>query len=171
MEQQLTVDQLKQEGAQDAQRKGAGVVSLDETHIDDLCREIVEKGASDLHICTGVPPILRIDGDLVPCNYGKFNAMQTQRMLYEILSDEQIQRFEDTWELDFSYSLQNLARFRVNIFKDKNTVAAAFRLIPIKIPTIKELGLPPVLESISKYRRGLVSVSYTHLTLPTIYSV
>ena len=70
-------------------------------------------------------------------------------MMYDILSDEQIQRFEDTWELDFSYSLQGIARFRVNIFKDKSTVAAAFRLIPMKIPTINDLGLPAVLETIT----------------------
>ncbi|MGC8863437.1 MAG: type IV pilus twitching motility protein PilT [Armatimonadota bacterium] len=132
---------------------------LEETHADDLLREVVERGASDLHICVGVPPILRIDGQLVPLNYEKFTPHHTQRMMYDILSDEQIQRFEDTWELDFSYSLHQVARFRVNIFKDKGNVAAAFRLIPMKIPTIRELGLPVVLETISRRPRGLVLVT------------
>ena len=143
----------------EAPKKGAGLVPLDEVHVDDLLRDMIERGASDLHICVGVPPIVRVDGQLMPLNYEKFNAVQTQRMMYDILSDEQIQRFEDTWELDFSYSLQNMSRFRVNIFKDKGTVASAFRTIPMKIPTIKELGLPSVLESIARYPRGLVLVT------------
>lgn len=140
-------------------RKVGGQVLLDETHIDDLLREMIEKGASDLHICVGVPPVIRIDGHLIQLNYEKFGPVHTQRMMYDILSDEQIQRFEDTWELDFSYSLQNVARFRVNIFRDKGNVAAAFRTIPMKIPTIKELGLPAVLESIARRPRGLVLVT------------
>ena len=143
----------------DVSKKATAPISLEETHADDLLREVVERGASDLHICVGVPPILRIDGQLVPLNYEKFTPHHTQRMMYDILSDEQIQRFEDTWELDFSYSLQQVARFRVNIFKDKGNVAAAFRLIPMKIPTIRELGLPVVLETISRRPRGLVLVT------------
>jgi len=143
----------------DLAKKAGQPRSLDETHADDLLREVVERGASDLHIAVGVPPVLRIDGQLVPLNYEKFTPIQTQRMIYDILSDEQIQRFEDTWELDFSYSLQQVARFRVNVFKDKGNVAAAFRLIPMKIPTIRELGLPPVLETIARRPRGLVLVT------------
>lgn len=134
-------------------------ISLDEVHIDDLLREMVGKGASDLHICAGIPPVFRVDGQLLPMHYEKFSPVMTQRMLYDILSDEQIQRFEDTWELDFSYSIENLSRFRVNIFKDKATTAAAFRVIPMKIPTIKELGLPPILETIARRPRGLVLVT------------
>lgn len=160
MERKLTANQaIKEEGIAAAARKTGSVISLEETHIDDLLREVVERGASDLHICVGVPPILRIDGQLIPLNYEKFTPMHTQRMMYDILSDEQIQRFEDQWELDFSYSLQQVARFRVNVFKDKGTVAAAFRLIPMKIPTIRELGLPSVLEQIARYPRGLVLVT------------
>ncbi len=140
-------------------KKATTPVSLEATHADDLLREVVERGASDLHICVGVPPILRIDGQLVPLNYDKFSPLHTQRLMYDILSDEQIQRFEDTWELDFSYSLQQVARFRVNIFRDKGNVASAFRLIPMKIPTIRELGLPVVLETISRRPRGLVLVT------------
>jgi len=140
-------------------KKASAPRLLDETHVDDLLREVVERGASDLHICVGVPPILRIDGQLIPLNYEKFTAVHTQRMMYDILSDEQIQRFEDTWELDFSYSLQSVARFRVNIFRDKGNLASAFRLIPMKIPTIRELNLPVVLETIARRPRGLVLVT------------
>lgn len=157
MEQQLTANQGQ--NIADIGRKASAPIALEETHIDDLLRELVERGGSDLHICVGVPPVVRVDGHLTPLNYEKFNAMHTQRMMYDILSDEQIQRFEDTWELDFSYSLQNVSRFRVNIFKDKGTVAAAFRLIPMKIPTLKELGLPPVLETIARRPRGLILVT------------
>jgi len=132
---------------------------IDEAHIDDILMEMVQLGASDVHICVGVPPIVRVDGHLTALNYEKYDAMQTQRMMYDILSDEQIQRFEETWELDFSYSLKNVSRFRVNLFKDKGTIAGAFRLIPMKIPTIRELGLPLVLETICRRPRGLVLVT------------
>ncbi len=140
-------------------QRASGPMSLEEIHIDHLLAEMVERGASDLHICTDLPPVIRIDGKLQKMNYTKFTASDTQRMLYEILTDEQIQRFEDNWELDFSYSLQKLARFRVNFFKDKGTVASAFRIIPVKIPTIRELQLPSILEEIAKKPRGLILVT------------
>ena len=159
MEEQLAADQVRSEVGGAGARKASAPIGLDETHIDELLITLVERGGSDLHICTEIPPIIRIDGQLTPLNYEKFTPMQTQRMMYDILSDEQIQRFEDTWELDLSYSLQNVSRFRVNIFRDKGTVAAAFRVIPMKIPTIKELGLPSVLEWIARRPRGLVLVT------------
>lgn len=140
-------------------RQASQPVSIEDTHIDDLLRIVVEKGASDLHICVGVPPIVRVDGELEPLNYERFEPAQSQRMMYDILSDEQIQRFEAQLELDFSYSLAKVARFRVNIFKDKGAVAGAFRLIATKIPTIKDLGLPPVLEELTRKPRGLVIVT------------
>lgn len=148
-----------QQGIGKMGQKVTAPVSLEEIHVDDLLREMVERGCSDLHVCVGIPPVLRVDGELSPMNYEKFTPIIIQRMLYDILSDEQIQRFEETWELDFSYSLQSLSRFRVNIFKDKGFHAAAFRLIPMKIPTVKELGLPSVIEGIARYPRGLVLVT------------
>ncbi|MHB9037587.1 MAG: type IV pilus twitching motility protein PilT [Armatimonadota bacterium] len=134
-------------------------VSYDAIHIDDLLRDMLDKGASDLHVCVGVPPVVRVDGQLIPLSYAKLTPPDTQRLMYDILSDEQIRRFEDRWELDFSYSVQNVARFRVNIFKDKGAIAAAFRLIPTRIPTIRELGLPSVLESLTRKPRGLILVT------------
>ena len=133
--------------------------ALEDAHIDDLLRIVVEKGASDLHLCAGVPPVIRVDGRLIPTNYEKASPQETQRLMYDILTDEQIQRFESTLELDFSYSLGKMARFRVNVYRDRGAVAAAFRLIPTRIPTIRELNLPPVLEELTRLPRGLIIVT------------
>jgi len=132
---------------------------VEDAHIDDLLRLCVEKGGTDLHICVGVPPILRVDGQLLPTNYTRFTPQVTQRMIYDILTDEQIQTFENTFELDFSYSMQRLSRFRVNVYKDKGSVAAAFRTIPAKVPTLADLGMPPVLVELTRRPRGLVLVT------------
>lgn len=158
MGEQLSSNQVSQMQPGTGQ-KAAAPRLIDDVHIDELLMEMVQKGSSDLHICVGVPPIIRVDGQLLALNYERFTATQTQKMLYEILSDVQIQRFEDSWELDCSYSLKNVSRFRVNVFKDKGAVVAAFRLIPMKIPTIRELGLPLILEAITRKPRGLVLVT------------
>jgi twitching motility protein PilT len=149
-------------GGQPAASSAAAAVrprSLEDAHIDDLLRIVVEKGASDLHLCAGVPPVIRVDGRLIPTNYEKATPQDTQRLMYDILTDEQIQRFESTLELDFSYSLGKMARFRVNVYRDRGAVAAAFRLIPTRIPTIRELNLPPVLEELTRLPRGLIIVT------------
>jgi len=137
----------------------AQVRRLEELHLDDLLREVVQRGASDLHITVGVPPIFRIDGQLRAGKYERIGPLDSQRLLYDIMTDEQIQKFEANWELDFSYSLGKIARFRVNVYKDRGTVAAAFRLIPAKIPTIRELGLPLILEELTRRPRGLILVT------------
>ena len=103
--------------------------------------------------------MLRIDGELKQTRYEKLDPSISQRMIYDILTDEQIQRFETELELDCSYSLRNLARFRVNVFRDRGTVAGAFRQIPRKIPTIRQLGLPPIFETIAARPRGLFLVT------------
>jgi twitching motility protein PilT len=133
--------------------------SLEETHIDDLLRMVVEKGGSDLHLCVGIAPIIRIDGQLTPTPFDRATPQDTQRMIYDILTDEQIQRFESQMELDFSYSLAKISRFRVNVYRDKGTIASAFRVIPTRIPTIEELGLPRVLVDLTKKKRGLILVT------------
>jgi len=133
--------------------------SLEDTHIDELLYIVTEKGASDLHLCPYVEPVIRVDGQLLRLNYEKAQPTQTQRMMYEILTDEQIQKFETNYELDFSYSLHKIARFRVNVYKDKGAVAAAFRLIPARVPTVRELNLPPVLEELTRRPRGLILVT------------
>jgi twitching motility protein PilT len=104
-------------------------------------------------------PVIREDGQLKRLNYIKVPYNISQRMMYDILSDEQIHKFETTMELDFSYSLPRRARFRVNMYRDRGTVAAAFRLIPQKIPTCRDLNLPLLLEQLTEKPRGLVLVT------------
>jgi twitching motility protein PilT len=133
-------------------------LSLEEAHIDELLRIVVEWKGSDLHMTVGVPPVVRVDGHLTPTNYERVTAQDNQRMLYDILSDEQIQKFESTLELDFSYQVPRIARFRVNIFKERGNLAAAFRIIPQRIPTLEDLGLPNVLKDIANKPRGLILV-------------
>ena len=133
--------------------------SLEDVHIDDLLRLVVEKGASDLHLAVGVPPILRVDGALIPTNYERLTPQYTQRLCYDILTDEQIQKYENNLELDLSYALVKVSRFRVNVYRDKGTVAAAFRVIAAKIPTLRELGLPTILEELARKPRGLILVT------------
>ena len=131
-------------------------IAIESIHLDDLLNLVVERNASDLHMSVGVPPILRIDGELYASNFGVISPHAVQSMVYSILTDEQIRHFETNYELDCSYQLLNLARFRVNVYRDKGNVSAAFRLIPAKIPTIRDLGLPLVLEELSRKPRGLV---------------
>ncbi len=132
---------------------------LSEVHLDELLELLVEVKGSDLHFAIGIPPTFRVDGDLCPSTYTKFTPPITQRMCYDILTDEQIQRFENTLELDFSYQLGKSSRFRVNYFRDKGSVAAAFRTIPFRIPTLDELNQPPVVKDLTKKHRGLILVT------------
>ncbi len=129
--------------------------SVEDIHLDELLEMVVETDASDLHLAVGLPPILRIDGELKMARYEPLTAPAAQRVLYDILSDDQIQRFETELELDCSYAMRQIARFRVNIYRERGNVAGAFRLIPTRIPTIQELSLPPVIEELCRKRRGL----------------
>jgi twitching motility protein PilT len=133
--------------------------SIEEVHLDELLEVIIQRNGSDLHIAVGIPPVIRVDGALMATNYESCAALDVQQMMYAILTDEQIQKFEQTWELDFSYQLGKRARFRVNIFKDKGNVAAALRLIPTKIPTLQDLNMPPILEKLTHTKRGLILVT------------
>jgi len=129
---------------------------VENIHLDELLEMVVENDASDLHLAVGLPPILRIDGELKMARYEPLTAPAAQRVLYDILSDDQIQRFETELELDCSYAMRKIARFRVNIYRERGNVAGAFRLIPTHIPTIQELSLPPVIEELGHKRRGLL---------------
>ena len=146
-------------GQRPAKKKAKQAIPIADIHMDELLELVVKHDASDLHLCNGLPPVVRIDGELKQTPYEELDPSVAQRVIYDILTDEQIQRFETELELDCSYSLRNVARFRVNVFRDRGTVAAALRLIPRKIPTIKELGLPAVFEQISKRPRGLFLVT------------
>lgn len=132
---------------------------IEDMHIDELLHVVVDRNASDLHICANSEPVIREDGTLKRMNFEKFAPIDCQRMMYEILSDEHINRFETTLELDFSYALPRRARFRVNLYKDRGSVAAAFRLIAQKIPTVEDLNLPPILKTLTERPRGLILVT------------
>ncbi len=132
---------------------------MEDTHIDDLLQIVVDKGASDLHMCKDSEPVIRIDGALHRLNYHKMTGYDCQRIIYDILTDEHIQRFESTMELDFSYELVKAARFRVNVYRDRGAIASAFRQISSRIPTIVELNLPPILEELTRRPRGLILVT------------
>ncbi|HVT13932.1 MAG TPA: type IV pilus twitching motility protein PilT [Fimbriimonadaceae bacterium] len=133
--------------------------SLEDLHIDELLHIVVDRNASDLHICSNSEPVIREDGALKRLNFEKFTPIQLQRMMYDIISDENINKFETTLELDFSYQLPRRARFRVNMYRDRGSCAAAFRLIPQKIPTTRDLNLPPLLDKLTEKPRGLILVT------------
>jgi len=133
--------------------------ALKDLHIDELLHIVVDKNASDLHICSNSPPVIREDGKLKRLNYEEFTPQEIQRMMYDIISDENINKFETTLELDFSYALPRRARFRVNMYRDRGAVAGAFRLIPQKIPTVEQLNLPTILNRLCEKPRGLILVT------------
>jgi twitching motility protein PilT len=141
------------------ERKAGAPQPIEDLHIDELLHIVVDRNASDLHLCTNSEPVIREDGALKRLNFELLTPQVTQRMMYDILSDENIHKFESTLELDFSYALPRRARFRVNCYRDRGAVASAFRLIPQKIPTVADLNLPPVLERITDKPRGLVLVT------------
>ena len=126
--------------------------------LQQLLRVMIEKGASDLHITTGSPPQLRIDGSLVPLKLPPLMPPDTKNLCYSILTEEQKTKFEKSNELDLSFGVKGLSRFRANIFMQRGAVAAAFRAIPFKIMSFEELGLPPVVQELARKPRGLVLV-------------
>ncbi|MGB4593144.1 MAG: type IV pilus twitching motility protein PilT, partial [Coriobacteriia bacterium] len=132
----------------------------DAPHIDDLLRLMIERGGSDLHITVGSPPGMRQRGELTPVENAKvLTPRDTQEMILNLLSEEQRKRFETELELDFAYSIPGLSRFRANVFQQRNSLGAVFRVIPIKIPTLEELGLPKVCRFLAERPRGLVLVT------------
>ncbi|MEZ4301880.1 MAG: type IV pilus twitching motility protein PilT [Polyangiaceae bacterium] len=127
--------------------------------LQNLLRAMVEKGASDLHITTGSPPLLRIDGSVVPLKLPPLSGPDARQLCYAALTDEQRAVFERDCELDLSFGMKGLARFRANIFSQRGAVAGAFRQIPFKILSFEELGLPPIVAEIATRPRGLVLVT------------
>jgi twitching motility protein PilT len=130
-----------------------------QVHIDDILREAVERRASDIHITVGLPPSIRLDGEIVPLSYEPMTAQQSQRIMYEILSDDHLEKFEQTHELDFGHVVKGCARFRVNVYMQRGTVAAALRVIPNRVPSYDELALPPVIREIATRSSGIILVT------------
>ena len=128
-------------------------------NMHQLLKAMIEKGASDLHITTGSPPQLRIDGKLHPLKMPPLTPQETKQLTYSVLTDAQKHKFEETNELDLSFSVQKLSRFRGNVFVQRGNVAGAFRAIPFKIKTFEELNLPPVVTELARKPRGLLLVT------------
>ena len=127
--------------------------------ITDLLGVVLERGASDLHISVGAAPVIRVHGELEPLDLPALAVNDTRELIYGILSQDQRQRLENDLELDFSYSLPGRARFRVNAYFQRNSMGAVFRLIPVTIPKLEDLGLPAILHDFAAKPRGFVVVT------------
>ena len=127
--------------------------------ITQLLEFSVQQGASDLHLSTGQPPIIRIDGDVQRIEAPNLEPEQLQTMIYDIMNDEQRRGFESELEADFSFELPNIARFRANVFMHNRGIGAVFRTIPTKILTLEELAAPEIFKGIASFPRGLVLVT------------
>lgn len=127
--------------------------------IDELFKVMVEQGASDLHLTSGAPPVLRLHGGMVPMNYRELSNQDVQGLVFEILTEKQKKTFIEKWELDCSYSVASLGRFRCNIFMQRKGLGAVFRIIPEKLKTPEELGLPKAVVDMCEAHKGLVLVT------------
>src|SRR4029079_14254917 len=130
------------------------------TSIDDLLEQMVALGASDLHVTVGSPPAFRVRGEIARLEgVEAFTSDDTRALLYRLLSSAQQKQFELNRQLDFAYAMPGLARFRVNVYYQREALGAAFRLIPQEIKYLAELNLPHILHSLAEYPRGLVLVT------------
>ncbi|MEZ4366389.1 MAG: type IV pilus twitching motility protein PilT [Kofleriaceae bacterium] len=127
--------------------------------LHQLLKAMLDKQASDLHLTTNSPPQLRIDGDMVPLRTEPLTPIDTKQLCYSILTDAQKLRFEEDQELDLSFGVKNLARFRANIFMQRGAVAGAFRIVPFQIIPLEDLGIPPIVSELCERPRGLVLVT------------
>ncbi|HXE74139.1 MAG TPA: type IV pilus twitching motility protein PilT [Candidatus Xenobia bacterium] len=128
--------------------------------LTELLKKMLETGGSDLHITTNSPPRIRVDGKLRPVEgLEPLTAPETKQLAYSVLTDAQKHRFEENWELDFSFGIRGLARFRANVFMQRGAVGAVYRTIPWQIKNFEELGLPPVVKTLCEKPRGLILVT------------
>ena len=128
--------------------------------LPELLKTLVDMGGSDLHIATNTPPQVRVNGELERLKLAELTPSETKQLVYSVLTDAQKKRFEETMELDFSFGIKTLAaRFRCNVFTQRGAVGAVYRLIPEKIRSFGELGLPPVLATLADRPRGLILVT------------
>jgi twitching motility protein PilT len=130
-----------------------------DTTLHQLLKQMVEMGASDLHLTTSSPPMVRLDGRLIPLPYPPMTVSETKHLSYSVLTDSQKHRFEESLELDFSFGVKGLARFRANNFMQRGAVAGVYRQIPYQILGFRELGLPTIVETLCEKPRGLILVT------------
>src|SRR5512136_694088 len=128
-------------------------------NLHQLLKELIDHGGSDLHITTNSPPQIRVDGKLEPMSMPALTPVETKQLCYSVLTEAQKHKFEEENELDLSFGVKGLSRFRGNVFIQRGAVAAVFRVIPYKILTFEELGLPPVVKELAAKPRGLVLVT------------
>ena len=130
------------------------------TTLPDLLKRTVEREGSDLHLTTNSPPQIRVHGELQRQeDLETLSAAATKQLVYSVLTDAQKKRFEETMELDFSFGIRGVARFRCNVFNQRGAVAAVYRLIPEEIKGFDDLGLPPVVGKFAEMPRGLILVT------------
>lgn len=127
--------------------------------LDEVLLMAVERGASDVHLTPAAPPILRINGELEALGYPLLRPQDIEDMLFPVLDEYQIQVLKDTWELDFSYSISGVSRFRCNVMKQRGSLAVNMRVVPYFAPDIDSLGLPPVVKDLCFLPRGLVLIT------------
>jgi twitching motility protein PilT len=128
-------------------------------NLRDLLQEMNEKGASDLHLTAGLPPMLRVDGTVLATDRESLTPEQVQALAYSVLNEEQQKRFEGAKELDFSFGVKGMSRFRGNAYLQRGCVGLAIRQIPYEIRTFRDLGLPAVMDRLSKKQQGLILVT------------
>src|SRR5213595_2947463 len=125
--------------------------------LSELLHKLSELNGSDLHITTGTPPLVRVHGEIRPLDgYHPLTAAETKQLAYSVLTDAQKHRFEENLELDFSFGLKGLARFRGNVFNQRGATAAVFRVIPFEIKSFQQLNLPAVIAKLCEKPRGLI---------------
>ncbi|MDI3311406.1 MAG: type IV pilus twitching motility protein PilT [Thermoanaerobacterium sp.] len=125
----------------------------------ELLTMVVEKGASDLHVTVGVPPVLRINGQLIKLDLPQLTPQDTEEIAKDLLSSDELKKLEEVGDIDLSYSVKGLGRFRINAYKQRGTYSLAIRSVALRIPTIDELGLPEVIKELSLKTRGLIIVT------------
>ena len=127
--------------------------------LQQLLKACVKQNASDLHIVAGSPPVLRVEGKIVRVKTDELSADDARKLCYSILTDAQKSRFEATKELDFSFGVKNMARFRANLFFQRGVVSGVFRRVPLEVPDFETLGLPAIIQETTRFPNGLVLVT------------
>ena len=128
--------------------------------LSELLHKLAELGGSDLHVTTGTPPLIRVHGEIRPLDgYRPLSSADTKQLAYSVLTDAQKHRFEENMELDFSFGVKGLSRFRANVFNQRGAVCSVFRAIPYEIKSFEELGLPPIVKELCSKPRGLILVT------------
>src|SRR3989344_6192765 len=131
----------------------------DQIQIEALLHGFIKHNASDLHLKAGSPPMYRVHGNLVTTKLPALSTGDAQRLIYTLMTDKQIAQFEEKKQLDFGYTVPNLARFRVNIFMQRGTISSVVRLVPLQVPSFDNLGLPSILKKLALRQQGLILVT------------